>query len=119
MECTGIDECEYAEFRFKQVFFAEWESASVVKGVFAVDEKEKVVYKSDDADVHEWQAPLMETHQFIYWILVGIKQDFVPKDKEWLSTRLPALKSFWDDVVRHRTDGTKPVVQPKIMSIDL
>lgn len=108
MECTGIDECEYAEFRFKQVFFGEWDSSTQTKGAFAVDEKEKVNYKPDDMDIHEWQAPLMETHQFIYWILSGIKKDFVPKDPDWLPTRLPALKAFWDDVVRHREQGTKP-----------
>ena len=108
MECTGIDECEYAEFRFKQVFFGEWDSSTQTKGAFAVDEKEKVNYKPDEMDIHEWQAPLMETHQFVYWILTGIKKDFVPKDPEWLPTRLPALKAFWDDVVRHREQGTKP-----------
>ena len=120
MECTGIDECEYVEFRFKQVNFTQWDSSTDTKGVFAVDENGKVDYKEDDVTLHEWQSALTENHQYIYWVLTNIKKDFVPKDPNWLSDHLPALREFWNDVERHRADGTRPGPLPsKILSIDL
>ncbi len=36
MECTGIDECEYVEFRFKLVNYTEWKRSKETKGCFAV-----------------------------------------------------------------------------------
>ena len=120
MECTGIDECEYVEFRFKQVNFTQWDLATETKGAFAVDEAGKVDYKPDTVDLHEWQCTLTEDHQYIYWVLMDIKKDFVPKDPNWLSTHLPDLRAFWDDVERHRAEGTRPAPLPsKIISIDV
>ena len=120
MECTGIDECEYVEFRFKQVNFTQWDLATETKGAFAVDEAGKVDYKPDTVDLHEWQCTLTEDHQYIYWILTDIKKDFVPKDPNWLSTHLPDLRAFWDDVERHRAEGTRPAPLPsKTLSIDI
>ena len=120
MECTGIDECEYVEFRFKQVNFTQWDAATETKGVFAVDEVGKVDYNPDMIDLHDWQCSLTEDHQYIYWVLMDIKKDFVPKDPNWLSTHLPDLRAFWDDVERHRAEGTRPAPLPsKIISIDV
>lgn len=101
MECTGIDECEYVEFRFKQVNYTEWARASGTKGSFAVYEDGRVEY--DVASVSD------ETAQMVYWILSSIKEDFVPKDPLWLETHLPQLRSFWDEVETHRKNGTRPV----------
>ena len=120
MECTGIDECEYVEFRFKQVNFTQWDSAIDTKGVFAVDETGKVDYKPDMVDLHDWQSSLTEDHQYIYWVLTDIKKDFVPKDPKWLSDHFPDLRAFWDDVERHRAEGTRPAPLPsKTLSIDI
>ena len=120
MECTGIDECEYVEFRFKQVNFTQWDAATETKGVFAVDEVGKVDYKPDMIDLHDWQCSLTEDHQYIYWVLTDIKKDFVPKDSNWLSDHLSDLRAFWDDVERHRREGTKPgPLAPKSLTIDL
>jgi putative phage-type endonuclease len=120
MECTGVDECEYVEYRFKQVFFTEWDTATQQKGCFAVDEKEKVIYKPDDVTLDDWRAGLDETQQYIYWILTGVKKDFVPWDPNWLPSHSADLKAFWDEVVRHRAEGTKPQPLPsKVMMIDL
>jgi len=120
MECTGIDECEYVEFRFKQVNFTQWDSATETKGVFAVDEVGKVDYKPDMIDLHEWQCSLTEDHQYIYWVLTDIKKDFVPKDPNWLSDHLSELRAFWDDVERHRAAGTRPeALPPKVPTLDL
>jgi putative phage-type endonuclease len=120
MECTGIDECEYVEFRFKQVNFTQWDVATETKGVFAVDEVGKVDYKPDMIDLHDWQCSLTEDHQYIYWVLMDIKKDFVPKDPNWLSDHLSELRAFWDDVERHRAAGTRPEAPPpKIPTLDL
>ena len=120
MECTGIDECEYVEFRFKQVNFTQWDAATETKGVFAVDEAGKVDYKPDTIDLHDWQCSLTEDYQYIYWVLTDIKKDFVPKDPNWLSDHLSELRAFWDDVERHRAAGTRPEAPPpKIPTLDL
>ena len=120
MECTGIDECEYVEFRFKQVNFTAWDQSKDTKGVFAVNPEGKVDYKPDGVDLHQWQSGLTEEYQYIYWVLADIKKDFVPKDPKWLSDHLPDLRAFWDDVERHRREGTKPEPLPsKTLSIDL
>lgn len=109
MECTGIDECEYVEFRFKQVNYTEWKRSKETKGFFAVYDSGKVVYdkECDDDDC-----------QMIYWLLQSVKQDYVPKDPNWLSTYLPKLKTFWDEVLEHRNKGTKPETK-SLPSLDI
>ena len=123
MECTGIDECEYVEFRFKQVNYTEWAESQNKKGVFAVSPNGKVSYCPPEFELfpHPWmQLVCKEDDQYIYWILTDIKKDFVPKDPNWLPTHLPDLRAFWDDVERHRAEGSKPeVLKPKVISIDL
>ena len=112
MECTGIDECEYVEFRFKQVNYSEWTKTAEVKGAFTVYEDGKVIY---DQEVYE------DNTQVIYWILSSIKEDFVPKDLEWLPKHLEGLRQFWNEVVDHRKRGTLPPKpeEKKMPSLDL
>ena len=110
MECTGIDECEYVEFRFKQVNYTEWARATETKGYFGVYEDGRVVY---DKVSHE------DDCQMIYWILQSIKEDFVPKDPTWLPTVLPKLREFWDEVTEHRKNGTRPEPSKKLPALDL
>jgi putative phage-type endonuclease len=109
MECTGIDECEYVEFRFKQVQYTEWSRSTVTKGSFAVYEDGRVVY-----DVTE----VPDDAQMIYWILGSIKEDFVPKDPNWLPNHLEGLTKFWEEVLEHRKNGTRPD-EKKLPSLDL
>jgi putative phage-type endonuclease len=99
MECTGIDECEYVEFRFKQLNYNEWAKSELRKGAFGVYDDGRVVY---DVESHT------EDMQVVYWVLQSMKKDFVPKDPQWLSDHLPQLQSFWDMVITHRTNGTRP-----------
>lgn len=100
MECTGIDECEYVEFRFKQVSYNEWCRAEGTKGSFVVHIDGKVEY--DVADTAN------EESQVVYWVLTSIKKDFVAKDPNWLPEHLGELESFWAEVIRHREAGTLP-----------
>jgi putative phage-type endonuclease len=109
MECTGIDECEYVEFRFKQVNYSEWNKSSDTKGIFEVYEDGRVVYDVDM--VHE-------DAQGIYWILTSIKKDFVPKDPNWLPSHIEQLQSFWKEVLAHRAAGTRPE-EKKLPALDL
>ena len=102
MECTGIDECEYVEFRFKLVNYTEWKRCKdLTKGCFAVYDNGKVDYDCDC----ECEP---EGAQVLYWILQSIKEDFVKKDPNWLPTVLPKLREFWDEVTEHRKNGTRP-----------
>ena len=112
MECTGVDECEYVEFRFKQVFYAEWVAFQGRKGIFVIFEDDTVSYTKDAS----WE----KEHQKIHWILQSVKKDFVPKDPQWLPSHFDDLKSFWDEVVKHREAGTKPGPLPSTtVTIDL
>lgn len=99
MECTGIDECEYVEFRFKQVYYAEWVDSTKKKGFFTVSPDGVVVYDA-------YQE--IEDTQTIYWILNSMKEDFVAHDPTWLPTRIDVLKAFWDEVLYHRENKTIP-----------
>jgi putative phage-type endonuclease len=109
MECTGIDECEYAEFRFKQVFSSEWLRSTVTKSVFAVFPDETLNYKPLSKDLKAWQSEVSEREpQFIYWILVSTKKAFLPKDTGWLPRHIEALQTAWNEVLLHREAGTLP-----------
>lgn len=110
MECTGIDECEYVEFRFKQVNYTEWARSSETKGFF-------VVY--DDGRVEYDKEAQGEDCQTVYWILTSIKEDFVPKDPNWLSSHIEVLTKFWNDVLEHRKNGTRPEEKKPTPSMDL
>lgn len=112
MECTGIDECEYVEFRFKVVNYHEWSEWKERKGMFAVFDDGHVEY------YHNGRAS--DDCQIIRWILQSIKSDFVPKDPTWLPTGIDALKSFWDEVLVHRAAGTLPAPPPsKVVTLEL
>ena len=110
MECTGIDECEYVEFRFKQVGYNEWAKSELRKGAFGVYDDGRVVY---DVETHT------EDMQVVYWVLQSTKKDFVPKDPNWLSDHLPQLQAFWDEVCAHRTNGTRPEEKSSLPTLDL
>lgn len=99
MECTGIDECEYVEFRFKQVQYGDWVKHTGEKGAFAVYDDGRVVYDVAEAS---------DERQIIFWILNSIKEDFVKKDVNWLPDHIEQLKTFWNDVLEHRKNGTRP-----------
>lgn len=99
MECTGIDECEYVEFRFRQVNYNEWIKSTEQKGFFHVYEDGRVEYDTDATG---------EEYQTIYWVLGSIQEKFVPRDPTWMSRHLDGLRTFWNEVLEHRKNGTFP-----------
>jgi putative phage-type endonuclease len=113
MECTGIDECEYVEFRFKTVRYTEWVRSKETKGCFAVYESGRVEYDCDCAGVED------ETAQILYWILQSIQEQRVQRDPAWLPTVLPILQSTWNEVLAHRANGTRPEEVKTMPSLDL
>ena len=112
MECTGIDECEYVEFRFRQVNYNEWVRSQDTKGFFVVYDDGRVVYDKE-AEGEECQV--------IYWILGSIKEGFVNKDPNWLPSHIEQLTAFWNEVLQHRANGTLPdaVAEKKLPALDL
>ena len=92
--------------------FSEWVAFQGRKGVFVIFEDDTVSYTKDAS----WE----KEHQKVYWILQSVKKDFVPKDPNWLPSHFDDLKAFWDEVIQHRTNGTKPVPLPSTtVTIDL
>jgi putative phage-type endonuclease len=110
MECTGIDECEYVEFRFRQVNYNEWVHAQDTKGFFVVYDDGRVVYDKEAEG---------EDCQVIYWVVGSIKEGFVAKDRNWLSSHIDELTTFWDEVLEHRKNGTRPEEKKANATLDL
>jgi putative phage-type endonuclease len=121
MECTGIDECEYVEFRFKQVFSSEWMNSTETKGALAVFDDNSVEYKPQNMPLHEWVPTVTDREpQYVFWLLLSTKKEFLPKDTTWLPRHLPALREFWDEVLAHRAAGTMPPPPPsKVVTLDI
>lgn len=112
MACVGVDECEYAEFQFRVVFYTEWKDCMTkAKGILAL---------YDSGKVEEWDKPPgpIEDGQLVYWILEGVSRDLVVRDPTWLPTHLPKLREFWNEVEKHRADGTQPE-KPGVLKLEL
>jgi len=111
MECIGVDECEYVEFQFKLVYYSEWVDFKGNKGIFA---------QYDDGRIEEWTSTsgMIDEGTLAYWIMTGVHRDLVAREEGWLSKHLPAIRTFWDEVVQHRSAGTLPEKQG-ILKLDL
>lgn len=115
MECTGLSECEYVEFRFKTMNFSEWRDTDAgYKSVFAVSPEGRVVYKpfDDTRDIGTWKREDIgenaEEYQYVYWVMPFMNGRLISKDPEWMPTHFPEMKGVWDEIVAHRTAGTVP-----------
>jgi len=51
--------------------------------------------------------------QIIYWVLVKKRTKLVQKDPDWMPMHFPEMKATWDEIVKHRTEGTLPVQKDK------
>jgi len=116
MECTGLLECDYVEMQFKTMNYSQWfETKTQYKSCFAVSDSGEVKYRSfaDPRGPHEWQVATLENlmeWQILYWVLVTKRKKLIQKDLEWMPTHFQAMKSTWDEIITHRTNGTLPVL---------
>lgn len=123
LACTGLQECEYVEFKFVKHSFAEWMQIQTPKSCFAVNNQtRKVIYKtlSDSRSIQEWMVSFMEDRldwDVVYWSLKSRKDLLIQKDTEWFSSNLPSFQTVWQEVLQYRTSGTFP--QPTKVILDL
>ncbi len=118
MECTNIDECDYAEMKFATVTQTEWNNANVpYKGRFALFDSGKIVY--DYENLPTWRATLKSDNdddefRIVHWILSCWRISTVKRDYTWMDTHIDDLRQVWDEVIEHRKNGTVPEKPEKI-----
>jgi len=115
MECTQISECEFVEFKFKEVNYSEWlDSSAAYKGFFAVfEDGVRVKYRDleDIRDVPTWRSEMLEDPMkwnIVYWYLEKWQSKSVTHNPIWLSSNLESIKEVWNMVLHHRALGTLP-----------
>lgn len=122
MECTGIDECEYIEVQFKPLNYTEWvDCTAPYKSFYMIDQHGKVLYKDyhDPISVADWREKYVEEdneYTTVYWMLNNWRSVTVKKQQNWLSQHLPSLTAVWEEVLKHRQNGTLPE-HPKEKSV--
>lgn len=128
MECTGIDTCDYVEFKFTALSRSKWrESTNPHKGVFVcIDDTAEVVYKPDDEAYGDWLKNTVmqkgDDHSSVFWELTKWRKVPVPRDYTWIPTYIDELTDFWNQVLEHRKNNTvpeNPIVPKNIMMLDL
>jgi len=124
LACTGLQECEYAEFKFVKHSYAEWTVSDKIKSCFAVNTQTRaVVYKklADVRTIQEWMVSFMEDRldwDVVYWSLGARKELLIQKDTDWFSSNLPSFTSVWQEVIQYRTAGTLPPPLKTILDLD-
>lgn len=116
MECTGLDECDYVEMEFKNVFYNEWlDSTAQYKSFFVLhDDTGEIIYKhfDDPRSSSVWRDEELkenqEHYQTIYWVLANWRKVHVPKQQDWLEKNLSSFQSVWNEVQEFRNSGTLP-----------
>jgi putative phage-type endonuclease len=124
LACTGLQECEYSEFKFVKHSYAEWTTKDAIKSCFAVNNDTRAVtYKKleDTRTIQEWMVSFMEDRldwDVVYWSLGARKDLLIQKDTEWFSSNLPSFASVWQEIVQYRTAGTLPPPLKTILDLD-
>lgn len=118
MECTGLDVCQYAEFKFRTMNYSEWmDTPAEYKSVFLVFEDGSVKYKdyNDPRSFVDWKEEVLKDFIFdpfmiqtVFWVLTKYKFQTVCKDPEWMETNLPYFQTTWEEIQAHRSAGTLP-----------
>lgn len=106
MACSGIPECEFAAFFFRRVQYAEWLQSVSKKGIFAVCPNGGVYHNTTTGPLEHWQVTLPPDTSLTFWVLDSILTRFVEADPHWLPTNYPAFQYVWEEVMRHRAEGT-------------
>jgi len=116
LECTGMQECEYIEVKFKEVNYSEWvDSTAQYKSFFLVFEDGELVYKDieDKRDVATWRKEVIDDRDdrdftITYWYFSNMRTSLVPRDPQWLSSNIESFKEVWNTISDHRKNGTLP-----------
>jgi hypothetical protein len=116
LECTGMQECEYIEVKFKEVNYSEWvDSTAQYKSFFLVFEDGEVVYKDieDTRDVPTWRKEVIDDRDdrdftITYWYFSNMRTSLVPRDPQWLSSNIESFQAVWNTISEHRKNGTLP-----------
>jgi hypothetical protein len=116
LECTGMQECEYIEVKFKEVNYSEWvDSTAQYKSFFLVFEDGEVVYKDieDTRDVPTWRKEVLDPADerdfaITYWYFSNMRTSLVPRDPQWLSSNIESFQEVWNTILEHRKNGTLP-----------
>jgi len=116
LECTGMQECEYIEVKFKEVNYSEWvDSTAQYKSFFLVFEDGEVVYKDieDTRDVPTWRKEVIDDRDdrdftITYWYFSNMRTSLVPRDPQWLSSNIESFQEVWNIISEHRKNGTLP-----------
>lgn len=126
LECTGLQECEYVEYKFEKHSYADWmKMERRWKSSFAVHNvTKKVTYKDIDnqQSIQDWQLSFMQDRfdwDVVYWSLKEKKEVLIKKDPSWFSTNLESFKSVWAEVLNYRSLGTLPPPVKNILVLDL
>ena len=116
LECTGTQECEYIEMKFREVNYSEWiDSKAQYKSFFMVFQDGEVVYKDieDKRDVATWRREVLDEKDdrdftTTYWYFDTVRMTSVPRDPLWISTHLESFTDVWNTIQEHRKNGTLP-----------
>ena len=114
MACTGLDICDYAEFKFKILPYSEWIDTNVdYKSAILVFDDGRIVYKDldDTRSIAEWKNSVVtddDYYQVAYWALMKSRFHTVYKDPAWMETHLPYFEKTWSEILAHRSAGTLP-----------
>ena len=117
MECTQLNECEYVEMGFKVTNYSEWAETEALKSCFAVSPTGDVNYKRIGDDLYEWQKVLPDDWQVLFWVLKNWRNKLVAKDTAWMTEHFPEIKSTWEEIMKHRENGTFPVLDKGILEL--
>lgn len=127
MECTGIDTCDYLEFKFNSVPYSKWlQSKAEYKSAFLrFDDSNDIHYKPLEEDYKAWMKrinPSNEEYSLVCWELGHWRTVVVPRDYTWIPTHLEELSDFWNEVLEHKKNGTlpaNPIPVEKSLMLDL
>lgn len=116
MECTGLDHCEFVEFKFKDVNYSAWmDSKAEYKGFYAVFEDDMMVkYRSihDTRDVATWRKQefghTSDMWTMVYWVLEKWQSKPVEHDSTWLATNISSFTDVWNTIQEHRNNQSFP-----------
>ena len=116
MACTGMDACDYAEFKFKVVNYSEWmDTAAEHKSAFLAMADGTFHYRCSRSttSVMDWKREIVggmdaDAFQLVWWVLLKSRFKSVDKDPTWLDANLEVFETTWKEVQDHRKNGTLP-----------